>query len=576
MTYLYGGDVLARSLAALGVREVFCLHGGHLDSFLVACADAGIRLTDTRHEATAGYAATAFARASGQVGVCAVTSGPGFTNVLTAVTDAWLDAAPMLVLTSAPPLREDATNPLQGGFDQIAMALPVTKWAYRVTKTERIPDLIDKAIRLARSGRPGPVVLEFPIDVLFDRISPERVVMPHLPAGESRPAPSAEYVDRMLAMLRGAERPVIILGGGAATPDCAAALDRFTRATGIPVVASAKGVGVLSVDHPANAGHVSLLGAMQARGAPPDVVLQLGARGGLFLGGRGGAIVPHASRLIRVDIDGAEIGRIKTPDLAIVADGAETAIALANAAAGQDWPELSAWRGMLATCRTELDAPNRALPLHTDAGLIHPYHAVRGVMEALSPDTAIGFDGGETISWLLPFMRAPGPGLMQGNGYLGTLGVGQGFGLGMARARPGKPVALLLGDGASGFHIAEFDTFRRHGLPIVTIIMNNAGWGISRHGQALVFGQQRAAAVHLPRSAYHIVAEGFDCAGEVVSTFDEIAPAIRRAQASDRPTCINLMIDGDVVHPNIVRMIGDLDGKDEIPIPYYENIPLDR
>jgi acetolactate synthase-1/2/3 large subunit len=145
-----GGDLLARALAACEVSEVFTLHGGHLDSFLTACADAGIRLTDARHEASAGHAADGYARASGgQIGVCVTTAGPGFTNSLTAIANAYLDGVPVLFISGSPPLREAETNPLQGGFDQVAMAAPVTKWAHRVTNAERIADLVPHAVQIA-------------------------------------------------------------------------------------------------------------------------------------------------------------------------------------------------------------------------------------------------------------------------------------------------------------------------------------------------------------------------------------------------------------------------------------------
>ena len=577
MQQMKGGEVLARSLAALGVAEVFTLHGGHMDAFLVACPAASIRLTDVRHEGTAGYAAEAYARAAGTVGVCAITAGPGFTNALTAIADAWLDAAPVLFITSSPPLREAETNPLQGGFDQVAMAAPVTKWAHRVTHTARIPDLVDKAIRVARSGRPGPVLLEVPIDVMFDLCDEAEIVLPNPPAHLTAPAPSPEAVTQLLDMLAAASRPAIIVGGGAANARCASLLAAFVERIGVPVVASAKGVGILPAGHRWNAGPASVLAqAANMAQQPPDLVVQLGARAGMFLGGRSGSIVPHGAQLVQVDIDGAEIGRLRGPDLAIVADCAETVAALDTAAAARSWAARDAWAATLRDCRARALAAFADEPVETAPGLLHPFHAMRGVMEALSPDTALAFDGGEVGSWFLPFGRAPGPGLLTGNGYLGTLGVGQGYGIGLARARPGKPVALIMGDGAAGFHISEFDTFVRHGLPILMVIFNNACWGISRHGQELVFGKQNTQAVSLARSAYHEVARGFGCHGEAITRFEEIGPAVRAAQQSGVPTCLNVMTDGEIAHPNVARMIGRLDAEDEIAIPYYENIPARR
>ncbi len=576
MSRISGGAALAQTLHALGVTEVFALHGGHLDAFLVACPGAGVRLTDVRNEASAGHAAEAFARATGKIGVAVITAGPGFTNALTAITSAWLDASPVLFIAGAPPLREVATNPLQGGFDQVAMAAPVTKWAHRITHAERIPDLVDKAVRMALSGRPGPVFLEVPIDVMFAPLERDRLVFPE-PYALSRPAAATDAIDRLLGMLAQAERPIIIAGGGAISAECAARLKTFAERTGIPVAANSKALGVLPVDHPQNVGMVAALAqtAMIAK-QKPDVVLQLGARAGLFLGGRSGAIVPHDAKLAQIDIDGAEIGRLRAADLGIVADCGE-ALALMTDRAGQHaWRNRDEWAGLLKKCATSALAPFLDAPHETQPGLLHPFHAARAAVEALTPDTAVVLDGGEAPSWFRPFLKSPGPGLAIGNGYLGCLGAGQGSAIGLARARPGKPVALAIGDGSAGFNIAEFDTMARHRLPIVTIVFNNACWGMSQHGQELVYGRQHLTAVKLAASDYHVVAQGFGCGGEKVTRYEDIGPAVRRAQATGLPACINVLIDPDIVHPVTTAMIGAKEPEKEIAIPYYENIPAKK
>src|SRR5690606_25539383 len=187
---------------------------GHLDAFYVACGDHGIRLTDTRHESSAGHAADAYARLTGNVGVCVVTSGPGFTNAYTAIVNAYLDRTPTLFIVGAPPLRETETNPLQGGFDQVAAAEPVTKWAYRLTEARRIPEIVALAIRKATSGAPGPVLLEVPIDVMFGQTDAAAVRRPATGAVPSAPAPDRAAVQQALDVLAEAKNPVIISGGG--------------------------------------------------------------------------------------------------------------------------------------------------------------------------------------------------------------------------------------------------------------------------------------------------------------------------------------------------------------------------
>ncbi len=574
MTKLNGGTVLAKTLKTLGVTEVFALHGGHLDSFLVAAPQEGIRLTDTRHEATAGHAAEAYARATGKIGVAVITAGPGFANALTAMVDAWLDAVPVLFIAGSPPLREVATNPLQGGFDQVAMAAPVTKWSHRITNVERVADLVDKAIRTALTGRPGPVFLELPIDVMFGPMDPSGLVLPQIPALATRPAPAPEAVDKLLALLADAQRPALIAGGGAVSARCAQLLKDFAETFRVPVATNAKANGVIAHDHPLNAGGAGTL-AMAAMAAkqPPDLVILLGARMGLFLGGRGGTIIPDSAKLVQIDIDGAEIGRLRAPDIAITADSAETLAALLAKGRGRDWPKRESWTAALAQCRSMATLAFKDAPKETRPGLIHPFHAAQAVAEALAPETAIAYDGGEAPAWFQPFGRSPGPGLYIGNGYLGTLGVGQGYAIGLSRARGDKPVAVIMGDGAVGFHIGEFDTMVRHRLPILTVIFNNACWGMSLHGQEIVFGKQNIAAVNLAPTSYHKVAEGFGCAAEGITRYEDIAPAVRRLQREGGPACLNIMTDKDIVHPVTLMMLGKVDAPNEIAIPYYENIP---
>jgi len=383
-------------------------------------------------------------------------------------------------------------------------------------------------------------------------------------------------VAEIIELLVNASRPTLVVGGGALSARCPALLAAFAEATGTPVLSSSKANGAMATGHPLNGGPASTLGAATASGQPADLVILLGARAGLFLGGNSGAVIPHPAKFVQVDIDGSEIGRLRAPDVAVTADSAETLSALVAAAGDRRWPDRGDWVSLLRELREAGAAAFKDAPAETPSGLIHPFHAARAVAEALSPDTAIAYDGGEAPAWFQPFGRSPGPGLYIGNGYLGTLGVGQGYAIGLARARPGKPVAAIMGDGAAGFHIAEFDTMARHDLPILTVIFNNAAWGMSQHGQELVYGKQHLAAVKLAHSAYHQVAEAFGCQGKLVTRHSDIGPAVQEAQRSGRPTCLNILTDPEVAHPVTAMMVGRVDAEDEIAIPYYENIPLRR
>jgi acetolactate synthase-1/2/3 large subunit len=568
-----GGELIAETLAAFGIKEVFALHGSHLDPFFVACADYGIRLTDTRHEAAAGHAADGYARASGgRLGVCATTAGPGFTNALTAMANAYLDRTPVLFIAGAAPMREAEGNTLQGGFDQLAMATPVTKWAHRVTDVERLAEFVQRAVNIALSGTPGPVFLEIPIDVIFTPTTqtvPKNLNEPRSTA----PAPSKEFVDTLVEKFRKSERPVIIAGGGAVLSSCSEKLRKFAELTGIPVIASSKALGILPDNHPLYGGPAAALAMASAAGFRPDTVLLLGARMGMFLGGAMGAIIPSEAFLAQIEIDPEEIGRIRLSDLPVIADCTAALDALLARASEQPWKKNESWPKQLRTWRPTLAANFEKEPIQTRPGVIHPYHAVKAVLDVLPPDIAIVTDGGETGNWVGDSVRSAGPGQFLRCGYLGCLGVSSGFAMGAARANPGRPVVCFAGDGGVGFNIQEFDTMVRHKLPIVTIVLNNAEWGMSRNAQSLLYGKNRETIVTLADTAYDVVARGFGAAGTRIDTYEKIGPAVLEALASNMPSCLNIIVDNKIMHPRTRAMVGDVSGADGIPIPYYANIP---
>lgn len=566
-----GGDLVAGVLAKAGVKHAFALHGGHLEALLKGCLDNQITLHDFRHESSAGHAADAYARATGKLGVCIITAGPGFTNGISAIVNAHLDASPVLFLIGAPPLREVETNPLQGGFDQVAMAAPAVKWAHRVTNTERLAELTAMAIRKATTGRRGPVLLELPIDVLHIAVPQSAATPPSGLGVHPRPAPSPAETEALRALLAEARRPAIIAGGEATQCGAGDALRRFAERSGIPVFANTRGMGLLSSDHPLSGHAAGNLGVLVATGGePPDAVLLLGARLGLFLGGRSDGIVPAGAKVAQVYSDAAEIGRLRDIDVAIAADCAVTLEALLAASADTRWSVDAAWVKR-ATAMQGL-APQMYPETDTEQG-IHPYHAAAAVMRAAGPEAAYAFDGGEAASWASDCVRVSGPGRVLSHGYLGCLGIGPGFAIGLQTAYPDRRVIHLTGDGASGFHLPEFDTMVRHRLPIVTVILNNRVWGMSIHGQQIMYGANYSAITRLGETRYSAVAAGFGCHAEFVTRFADIAPAMERALKSGKPACVEILVDEAVIHPITLAMLGKTaESSSDVVVPYYENI----
>lgn len=570
-----GGELLARSLRAAGVEQVFALHGGHLDSFWTACGRHGIGLIDTRHEAAAGNAADGYARTTGRLGVAVVTSGPGFANGFAALPNAMSDGVPMLMVTSAPPLRELETNEMQGGFDQIAAATPVTKWAHRIVTTERIPDLVALAVRKAFAGRPGPVLLEIPIDVLFTPVDETAIPQPGSPTVTDRPGPSPAAVSAAIDRLRSAKRPAIVLGGGTLWSDCGDEIAEFAEKSGIPVFANNRAIGVLPADHPCNGWGVDSLAALSMTGQPgPDVVVLMGCRMGLLTGGRATSFIPADAAVIQVDLDASEIGRLRPIEVPIVADCRETLRALLVAGAADDvqWPDRSAWLAQATAAHGLVEQMYSAAPA-VDDGRLHPYHATSEALRGAGEGAVLVLDGGEAPLWAAMSQHTVAPHRVLNLGYMGFLGIGQGFAIGAQIAEPDRRVLQVTGDGSYGFHIQELDTMVRHRLPIVTVVINNACWGMSIHGQDAIYGEGNDVITRLADTDYHEVARAFGGYGERVTQLDEIAPAVEKAFASGLPACINVAVAPGVVHPMTTAMLGDVDAQNEIVVPYYENLP---
>ncbi len=564
-----GGELLAASLAEHGVEVAFGLHGGHLDALLVACRDRGIRLVDTRHETAAVNAADGYARCTGRLGVAFATAGAGFTNALAGLGVAYADRSPLLLITSSPPQREVETNALQGFLDQPAIAAGLTRWAHRVTTGAEIPRLVGLAVRTARTGVPGPVVLDLPVDVLFATVRLDGPPRPDARLPYS-PAPAPEAVADAVEVLARARRPAVIAGGGLRGGAPSAALAAFAEKAAVPVFHPGMIVGAMPADHPLNAWSARGLATLVGEGAGPDAVLLLGARFGFYLGGRGGGTVPLDAAVVQVDLDGAEIGRIRPADVGIVADATRTLRALSEAWGPTDGSaERVAWLAA-ATGVHARPSPFADEPEHVK-GRLHPYHGVRAVLDALDPGATLVVDGGEISAWVTMAMAQARPRRAIGCGYLGHLGSTPGLAVGAQVAEPDGRVVLLIGDGGAGFHVQEFDTMVRHGLPIVTVVVNNEAWGMSLHGQQLLYGAETEVVTGLADTDYDRVAAGFGAFGVRVDALADVAPAVRAALEHGGPACVNLAVSGEVAHPVTASMLGVV-GAGGTVLPYYENL----
>ena len=564
MVTITGGELVVRTLLAAKVRHVFGLHGAHLETIFQSLARHGIPIIDTRHEVAAGHAAEGYARATRGLGVAMVTAGPGFTNVITSMANACLDRTPVLYRSGSAALRDAESNTLQAGIDQVAIARPITKWAHQITTPSQIPRLVAQAIRIATSAPTGPVLLDLPIDVLMAQVEEDTAPTRANVVVDSPAAPTTSAVDSAVELLRSASRPIVMAGPGAWQADAGDELRAFVERAGIPVFSDFQAHGLLPSSHALWGGTYHKLSELTASDARPDVVLALGVRFGLFTMGVSDRLVPSTAKLIHVEVDPKEIGRLRDAHLAIVADSREMLRAL-NArlgAAGPDicaavggpgekrWPDFSAWQRAVRDARAARLARHRA-QYAGNFPRIHPYQAVTAIADALPPDTIVIGDGAESYHWFNEVIRQERAGSYITHGFLGAVGFGLGLSLGAQVAHPKRPVLCLVGDGAIGFTIAEFDTMTRHALPIVVVVMNNRSWAASQHFQEIVSGKEQVLGTRLGGARYHDVAKAFGAEGAHITRIEELAPAIEAAFASGKPTCINVEIDVSTIPPEI-------------------------
>jgi acetolactate synthase-1/2/3 large subunit len=568
MTYVDGGELLVRGLVRQGVREVFALSGGHLDPIFQACRRHGIRIIDTRHEAAAAHMADGYARTTGRPGVAIVTAGPGVTNAVTGVANAFMDAIPLVCIGGRSPMRDDDRLPLQA-MDQVALMEPITKFARTVLQPERIPEYLAMAWRNAVSGRPGPVFLDIPIDVLFTPVDDDVAPAFERFAPEWRPSASIDAVDRALEVLEQAERLVIFAGGGVTFSGAEDEVRQFAALTQTPVLTNAKARGAVPEYTDLGFGSFALAAsplATAAAGGPADVVVLLGTRIGMFTGTGPVSLVPAGAKVIQVDIEAEEIGRGRDVDAGLVGDVRETLRLMLDRARGRSFRDHEAWiRGLVAS-RTMLRGLHDGPAAREEP--IHQARLAREIADFIAGNGVIVADGGETSLWMAEQAVVLNVGDYLSHGYLGCLGVGIPFAIAAKVAQPERRVLAIVGDGSAGLNIAEFDTAVRHGIPIVVVVNNDQGWGMIRHGQAARYGNDGIVGAELGMTRYDQVAAGFGAHAEFVTEASGIKPALERAFSSGLPACINVVTDPTQPHPTTIAMSA-VKADDEVDLPYY-------
>jgi thiamine pyrophosphate-dependent acetolactate synthase large subunit-like protein len=562
-----GGERIADVLQRQGVRHLFTLCGGHISPILVGCKRAGIRVIDVRDEKNAVFAADATARMTGGVGVAAVTAGPGVTNTVTAIKNAQLAQSPILLLGGATATVLRGRGALQD-IDQMALLGPHVKWATSVSRVRDLVPVLERALRVAQEGVPGPVFVEVPVDLLYDetvvremygakaaadiksvpdlalqtylRMHLARVFAGssrHVPAGPIRclpRAPQEQDVARALALLKRAERPVFLLGSQLVLrPEQLARSVESLERLSVPVFLSGMARGLLGRKHPLWFRHRRGEALKRA-----DLVVLFGVPCDFRLGY--GRQFARRTKLISVNLSEHDARLNRRPELASICDPAAFLHALADAAGDSLEGTLAEHKRVLRARddAREIEIENEASEL---APPINPLFACRAIEEVLDDDSVLVVDGGDFVA-TASYITAPrAPLSWLDPGPFGTLGVGAGFALGAKLARPRSEIWILYGDGSVGFTLSEFDSFVRHGLPVIAVVGNDAGWTQIARDQVVLLEDDVGTV--LARSDYHRVVEGFGAKGILVQQPGELPGALREAKAAARagtPVLVNL------------------------------------
>lgn len=540
----HGGNFAAEALRQAGVDVVFTLSGGHLFPLYDGCVNAGVRLVDTRHEQTAAFAAEGWAKVTRRPGVAALTAGPGVTNGMSALTSAWFSGSPMVVIGGRAPTGKWGSGSLQE-VDHVPLVASVTRRAVTAASTADIGPEVAAALAVATTPPRGPCFLDVPADWFFSRSVGELPVPGG--GGTGRGAePDPESVAAVAKLLAAADRPVIVAGAGVYWDGAEGALAQAAEANSVPVLMNGLGRGTLPASYPlafSRARSVALRESdlVLAVGAPLDFRLGFGSFAG---GAKVVHLVEHASQVAgHVDLAASAAGDL-TAILTGLAGGAETP---PGPGVAPTRTARSEWVSRLAAEEQSRRADEQSA-LRRDTSPVHPARIYGELAQRAEPDAVVVVDGGDFGSYAGKFVDTETPGCFLDPGPYGCLGTGPGYGLAARLAHPDRQVFLLLGDGAAGFSLMDFDTLVRHQAPVVAIVGNNGIWGLEKHPMRALYGYDVVAELR-PGTRYDQVVTALGGYGELVEKPGEVGPAIDRALASGVPALVNVLTDPEDVYP---------------------------
>jgi acetolactate synthase-1/2/3 large subunit len=533
----HGGRLVARRLKAQGVSHLFTLSGGHLFSIYDGCREEGIEIVDVRHESTAAFAAEGWAKVTRQVGVCALTAGPGVTNGMSAMASAQANHSPMVVLGGRAPALRWGQGSLQE-IDHVPFVRPLTKLAATPESTAEIPGLVDDAFAAAIAPHGGAAFVDFPLDYVFME-GPEPDEGDRTVGGAAVVRADGSALERAAELLAGAERPVIMAGTDLYWGHGEQALLELAETLRIPVFLNGLARGCVPADHEL---FFSRTRSAALKGA--DVALVIGVPMDFRLAF--GALLGKDTEVVVVDSAEPERSHPRAVAAECYGDITNTLEELRSGAGGSALPS-GDWISELRRTETERREAERA-EFEDGRSPLHPMRLYAELAKTLDRDAIVIGDGGDFVSYAGKVIDSYRPGCWLDPGPFGCLGTGPGYALAAKLAHPDRQVVMVIGDGAFGFTGMEFDTLARHGVNVVGVMGNNGIWALEKHPMEFLYGYSVAADLR-PETRYDQVVAALGGHGEMVSHPDEVAPAIERAFSSGLPALVNVLTDPTVVYP---------------------------
>ncbi|QZN95830.1 acetolactate synthase 2 catalytic subunit [Symbiopectobacterium purcellii] len=524
-----GAQWVVQALRAQGVDTVFGYPGGAIMPVYDALYDGGVEHLLCRHEQGAAMAALGYARATGKVGVCIATSGPGATNLITGLADALLDSVPVVAITgqvASPLIGTDAFQEI----DVLGLSLACTKHSFLVDSLESLPEIMAEAFAIASSGRPGPVLVDIPKDI---QLAISEIAPQFTPVDDSQPDFPKQAIEQARAMLAAAKKPMLYAGGGVGMAQAVPTLRAFIAETGIPSVVTLKGLGAIDAEHPHYLGMLGMHGTKAANLSVQacDLLIAVGARFDDRVTGKLNAFAPHAA-VIHLDIDPAELSKLRQANVALPGDLNTLLPALAQPLA------IDAWRQEVAALKAEYpwryDHPGEA---------IYAPALLKTLSERKPAETVITTDVGQHQMWAAQHMRFSRPENFITSSGLGTMGFGLPAAVGAQVARPDDTVVCISGDGSFMMNVQELGTIKRKQLPVKIVLLDNQRLGMVRQWQQLFFNERYSETNLSDNPDFLTLASAFGIPGQRITRKDQIDAALDALLSSDGPYLLHVSID---------------------------------